>query len=300
MQQEKNYNYPTNRFGELWMRLPLILRSILLGFGVASIGIGVWLSLFSNFSVPWSVSIMGVFLVVYWMYFSGSWNPKSTKVYRQFCFRKTRLDKFVWPWALAAGFFIILSLHFGWELTFRFHEFQPEVFKVASYLNDYPSWMAWAIIVMASMVAGICEEIGYRGYLQAPLEKKYGPVVGISIASVVFVVIHLHQAWVGGISGMVGIFIISSMIGYLAYATGSLLPGIIAHVSFDIINFSYWWSDVLGTFDRKPIGITGVDTHFMITLTIVLLSLVLFFVSIRKILKQKEERRVEVQMELEV
>ncbi len=291
MQQEKIYNYPSSGFGRIWMRLPLILRSIILGFGVASIGIGAWLSLFSNFSVPWSVSIMGVFLVLYWMYFSGRWNPKSTKMYRKFCFRKTRLDKSVWPWALTAGFFIILSLHFGWELTFRINEFQPDVFKVASYLNDYPAWMAWAIIVMASLVAGICEEIGYRGYLQAPLEKKYGPVVGISITSAVFAVIHLHQAWAGGLSGMAGIFIISSMIGYLAYVTQSLIPGIIAHVSFDIINFSYWWSDVLGTFERKPIEITGIDNHFVLALTIVLLSFVLFFFTTQKLLKQKAQRK---------
>ena len=90
---------------------------------------------------------------------------------------------------------------------------------------------------------------------------------------------------------MVGIFIISSMIGYLAYATQSLIPGIIAHVSFDIINFSYWWSDVLGTFERKPIGITGVDNHFVLTLTIVLMSFVLFFLTTQKLLKRKADRK---------
>ena len=92
---------------------------------------------------------------------------------------------------------------------------------------------------MASLVAGICEEIGYRGYMQAPLDRKYGPVAGISITSLVFVVIHLHQAWASG-AVLVQLFVISFMCGYLAYSSKSLLPGIIAHVTLDIINFSYF------------------------------------------------------------
>ena len=66
------------------------------------------------------------------------------------------------------------------------------------------------------MVAGICEEVGYRGYLQKPLEQRYGPVFSISITSIVFIVIHLHQAWLGNI--VVLAFLVSFMIGYLAYA----------------------------------------------------------------------------------
>ena len=82
------------------------------------------------------------------------------------------------------------------------------------------------------------------------------------------------------------------MIGYLAYSTNSLLPGIIAHVTFDIINFSYWWSDVMGNFELKPIGVTGVDNHFIITSLVVLLSLVLFIVAIHKLLKMKIKESV--------
>ena len=131
----------------------------------------------------------------------------------------------------------------------------------------------------------ITAEMGFRGYMQKPLEKKYGPMIGISITSLVFVVVHLHQAWASGV--LLGIFIISFMIGLLAWSTNSLLPGIIAHVSFDIINFSYWWSDVIGNFEHKPIGMTGVDNHFIITTAVVLLSVVIFFVAISKLLKLK-------------
>ena len=62
---------------------------------------------------------------------------------------------------------------------------------------------------------------------------------------------------------------------------------VLAHVSFDIINFACWWSDVTGTFERKPIAVTGVDNHFIISLMAVLLTVVLFVVSIRKLLRLK-------------
>jgi membrane protease YdiL (CAAX protease family) len=286
MQQVKKLNYPSNAFGRFWMKVPLGVRSILSGFGVSSLGIGIWGLLVTFISVPWSVVAMGAILILYWIYFSGKWNPINTQAFRRFSMRQTKLKRPVWIWGLVAAFFIFIMWHACLILTFRIVEFQPEIFKVFRNANDYPAWTSWSLVLMGSLVAGICEEIGYRGYLQAPLEKKYGPVAGISITSLVFVVIHLHQAWASGFV-LVLIFVISVMFGYLAYSTKSLIPGIIAHVSLDIINFSYWWSDVLGTFQRKPISITGVDNHFIITVMVVLLSTILFIVSTRKLLKLK-------------
>jgi membrane protease YdiL (CAAX protease family) len=285
MQQLNNSNYPSNAFGRFWMKVPLVVRSILSGFGVSSLGVGIWVLMVTNIPVPWSVVPMGAILILYWMYFSGRWKPSNTQVFRRFCIRQIKLKRPVWIWGMMAAFSIIILLHWGFSLTFRIYEFQPEIFKTARYLNDYPAWTTWSLILMASLVAGICEEIGFRGYMQTPLEQKYGPVAGISITSLVFVVVHLHQAWASGI--LAGIFIISFMIGYLAYSTKSLLPGIIAHVTFDIVNYSYWWSDVIGTFERKPISMTGVDNHFIITVMVVLLCIILFIVSIRKLLKLK-------------
>jgi len=287
MQQEKKLNYPSNAFGRFWMKVPLVVRSLLSGFGVSSLGIGIWLVVVSSIPAPWSFVLMGSILILYWMYFSGKWNPLNTKVFRRFCMRPTKLKRPVWIWGLVGAFFLFILWHSCLILIFRIVEFQPEIFKIFRYVNDSPSWTSWSLILMGSLVAGICEEIGYRGYMQAPLEQKYGPVAGISITSLVFVIVHLHQAWASGLV-LVQLFVISFMIGYLAYATKSLLPGIIAHVSLDIINFSYWWSDVIGTFEHKPISMTGVDNHFIITVVVVILSTVLFIVAIRKLLKMRD------------
>ena len=223
----------------------------------------------------------------FWMYFSGSWNPVSTQEFRKFCFRQVKLKKDVWIWGMigSLGFFGIVNLN--WVLTFRFVQFEPETYKTAVFLNDMPLGLAWAAIIMSSLVAGIIEEIGFRGYMQTPLEKKYGAFKGILITAIIFFIAHLHQAWTNSIE--IQIIIISIMIGYLAYATNSLIPGIIAHVLFDIVNFSYWWSDVIGTFRHQPLSITGIDKHFIISVAIFLFATVVFLISIRKLLKLKSD-----------
>ena len=127
---------------------------------------------------------------------------------------------------------------------------------------------------MISAVAGICEEVGFRGYMQVPLEKRYGPLVAISIVSVVFVLVHLHQAWSGPV--LFQIFFLSVLFGSIAFYSGSLIPGIVAHIVMDICNFSFWWTKLGSQFDKKTIGETGIDNHFVLWSVIFTLSLISF------------------------
>jgi len=65
MQQLKNSNYPSNVYGRFWMKVPLVVRSILIGFGVSSLGVGIWALLVTNIPVPWSIVPMGAILILY-------------------------------------------------------------------------------------------------------------------------------------------------------------------------------------------------------------------------------------------
>ena len=96
-----------------------------------------------------------------------------------------------------------------------------------------------------------------------------------------FVVFHLNQAW--ALPVLLHIFVASILFGAIAYATGSLLPGIIAHTVLDIVNFSYWWTDIAGKFEYQPIAITGVDLHFVVWLLILTTSGALVIWSLRKV-----------------
>jgi hypothetical protein len=98
--------------------------------------------------------------------------------------------------------------------------------------------------------------------------------VAIAIVSLMFLVLHLNQAWAPPV--LTHLFALGALFGILAYVSGSLIPSIIAHVVVDVFNFSYWWSDVAGRFDMQTIAETGIDPHFVAWSLIFGASLALF------------------------
>jgi membrane protease YdiL (CAAX protease family) len=217
---------------------------------------------------------MGGVLWLYWKYFGGNWWPKSTAESRQNAFRDVKLSAGAWKWSLLAAVFFVVVVQSGFVATFRIMEFPAEEFTEEYYFDALPAWLAWSFIVMSSLVAGICEETGFRGYMQVPLEKRYGPAAATAIVSIVFLATHLHQAWALPI--LFHVVAISVFLGILAYASGSLIPSILGHTVMDIINFSYWWSDVAGRFTMRPIAETGIDSHFILWLLIFVVFVTLF------------------------
>lgn len=265
-----------------WNKIPIIIRAILLGFLVSTLGITIWAGVATFLMMPWSFILMAGLLWLFVKYTSGNWWPERTKAFREVNFRRKSLAPQAWLPALLGALFIVLIEQSGLVFTFRLMEFPAEDFLVEySFLSQVPTWAAWLFIIMISAVAGICEEVGFRGYMQVPLEKKYGPVVGIAIVSVVFVVVHLHQAWSGPI--LIHIFLMSAIFGAIAWFSGSLIPGIIAHIIMDICNFSFWWSDLGGQFDRETIFTTGVDSHFILWTGIFVISITGFVMAMRKL-----------------
>jgi membrane protease YdiL (CAAX protease family) len=133
---------------------------------------------------------------------------------------------------------------------------------------------------MGSIVAAVCEETGFRGYMQAPLQKRYGPRVAIVATSILFALIHLSHRWALPI--LPHIFGASVLLGVLAYRSGSLIPGIIGHAILDIFDYAFWWTTITGKIDRKTIGETGVDAHFIIWVLLLAAATMAFFRVIRK------------------
>jgi membrane protease YdiL (CAAX protease family) len=270
-----------------WQRIPVVVRAIVVGFVVFEIGVGAWLVIAALVPAPWSIVMMGGILWAYWKYFSGNGWPQSTVEARRSRFRATKMPAAVWKWGLMAAMLFVVVVQSGFVMTFRIVEFPAEAFAAGYRFGDAPIWVAWLAIVMASLVAGICEEIGFRGYMQVPLEKRYGPTVSLVIVSMVFVVSHLNQAWAPPI--LFHIFAVSVMLGVLAYASGSLIPGIIGHTVMDIPNFAYWWTDVAGTFDKRPIAETGVDAHLIVWALIFVASVALFSWAARQTLAARRQ-----------
>ncbi len=277
-----NAQLPESRVLRLWGRIPVLIRALVSGIVVMAVGVWMWPVVLTVVPAPWSVAVMVGLLWVYWKYFSGSWAPKSTQAARRKNFRAVSLSRDVWIWGLLLAALLVVVWHSTLVVTFRFIEFPADLF-VEEYraLGKAPPWVAWLVVIMTSIVAGICEETGFRGYMQVPLESRYGPTLAIAMVTGVFLVVHLHQAWAAPIVAQ--IIAVSALIGLLAHVSGSLIPGMIGHVVLDIINFSYWWTDLAGHFDKRPIAETGVDTHAIVWTLILAAATVLFLLACRKI-----------------
>ncbi len=268
-----------------WLRLPVLIRAIISGVFVSSIGVYAWLAVGAILPAPLAFVVMGMLLWLYVKYFSGSWWPKSTAEARRKYFRSIKLSPAAWRWSILAAVLIVVNWQSAMVLTFRIIEFPAETFTAGYDVEALPLWIAWLMILMSSLVAGICEETGYRGYMQVPLEVRYRPWIAIVIVSVLFLIIHLPQVWAPPV--LIHLFTLSALLGILAYAAGSLIPSIIAHVSLDIFNFSYWWTDVAGTFDRRPVTETGIDVHFVLWALVFVASALLFVWSVHKTLSER-------------
>jgi hypothetical protein len=182
----------------------------------------------------------------------------------------------------------VIIVQASFVVTFRLVDF-PAVAFTADYklLDAFPLWEAFAIIVMSSVVAAICEETGFRGYIQQPLEKRYGPVVAIVFTSLLFAGIHLTHTWARQI--VPHIFFASVLLGILAYRTQSLIPGIVGHAILDVFDYSVWWTDLFGGFTKQTIFKTGIDLHFVVWSLVLVFSVIAFFRVIGK-LRPKEEQ----------
>ena len=283
---DKQTQYSDSPIIRSWQRIPVLIRAIVSGAFVSTIGVGAWVLVYP-IPAPWSIAVMSGVLWLYWKYFSGSWRPRVTAEARRNNFRAVKLSAAVWKWGLVGALLFVVVVQSGLVMTFRIVEFPAEAFKAEYNLDALPVWIAWISIIMASLVAGICEETGFRGYMQVPLEERYGPAVGITIVSIVFLVFHLHQAWAPHV--LFQIFAASVLWGILAYASGSIIPGIIGHTIMDIINFSFWWSDVAGKFERQTIAETGIDFHFITWVLIFGVAIALFFWVTRKIMAVRQQ-----------
>ena len=277
-----------NTLSRYWQRVPLVIRAIVTGYLVFAIaGTLAWTVVLAFIPAPWSLLVMAGVLWVYWKYFSGSWWPKSTSQARRRYFRATRLSREVWKWGLLAALLGVVVLQASFVVVFRIVEFPAETWALGYDFSGAPLWLTWLFLIMASLVASITEEVGFRGYMQVPLEERYGPVAGITIVSLGFAVLHLNQAWAPPV--LIPLFGISVIWGILAYSSGSLILAMISHAAADIFNFSYWWTNVAGEFTQRPISETGMDAHFVIWGLILVASIALFSWAARKTLAARTE-----------
>jgi len=265
-----------SRYFSGWGRLPTALRAIISGLLMALIPANVWPLLLLNLGVPLAAILEVVFLALYVWWASGGGPPRTTQAARATAFRRGTPTSTQWSWGA-------VSIHASIVLLFRIVPYPMAAFRQGYDFSFIPSLpLRWLAVVVSAASAGICEETGFRGYMQRPLELRHGALVAILISSLLFTAVHLTKDW--AMAGMVAIvFGAGVLLALLAWSSGTLIFGMIGHVVMDIGLFAYWWTGIAGNFTARPISETGVDQPFLNACAVLATSLVIVLLAISKL-----------------
>ena len=85
-----------------------------------------------------------------------------------------------------------------------------------------------------SLLAGLGEELLFRGLLQPWVSEQAGTVIGLVVASLLFGLLHAVSTAYAVLATLIGVYL-----GWLLLATGNLLPAIIAHALYDFLVLTY-------------------------------------------------------------
>lgn len=225
-----------SRLKAAWNWLPIIVRAIVLGFLLLEIGSTLaFLPLLGNLrfhpEIPWAFPITLVVLGLYAAYFSGWGAPAATRGARQKLSRASAPSAKVWRAAIPAMGFGIVAL-----IALRL--LSPSVMPVQApsipiSFSSLPLQTVIGALLSIAIIAGVTEEMSFRGYMQRPLEEAYGIVPAIITVGIMFWTAHLDH----GITVTHLPFQMSASValGLLAYATRSLIPAMIAHAVGDLL-----------------------------------------------------------------
>ena len=104
-------------------------------------------------------------------------------------------------------------------------------------LSQVPRITMISLLLMAAPVAGIVEEAAFRGYMQGPIERRYGMAVAILVTGTMFAVAHLDFTlvlWPYYVA-------VAAIYGTVTHLTSSILPAIVLHTSGNLYsNFDLW------------------------------------------------------------
>ncbi len=85
------------------------------------------------------------------------------------------------------------------------------------------------VAVEAGLLAPLCEEVVFRGYLQRTLQLRRGPAAAILLAALAFAARHLDPV------RFPALVFLGALFGWLAWRTGSIWPAVAAHAANNLL-----------------------------------------------------------------
>jgi membrane protease YdiL (CAAX protease family) len=274
-------------------RIPVIVRAIVGGLLVGMIPANVWLVFLVVLKLPVLLAVAAelLFLAVYVWWARGGGPPRQLRGVRADYFRVRSLSATQWLWGIIAAISFAVTVHSAIALLFRFVPYPAAAFRSGYDISFVPTrQLQYLVCVISALSAGVCEEVGFRGYMQRPIEERHGVLAAIVISSITFTLLHLTKGW--ALVGMVPIvFGAGLLLGTLARAAGTLWFGILGHWIMDIGLFLFWWTQVAGTFHELPISETGIDRAFVIESGVFAAALAAVLSATVMLLKLRDSRR---------
>lgn len=96
---------------------------------------------------------------------------------------------------------------------------------------DLPHWWWW-FAINNLLLTCVVEEVFFRGVIQQKLARKFSPVIGILVASILFGIVH----FAGGINYMLVAILAGFLYGFIYLQTGKLWQAILIHFSLNMIH----------------------------------------------------------------
>lgn len=116
--------------------------------------------------------------------------------------------------------------------------FDPFV-EISRFLEEFlrPLFNQWSIAQLAliSLLAGVGEEILFRGLIQDALTGSAGPIIAIGVASLLFGLLHTITTTYFIMATIIGVYL-----GLLFWIHGNLLVPIVTHAAYDFFALFYF------------------------------------------------------------
>ncbi|MEO7501089.1 MAG: CPBP family intramembrane glutamic endopeptidase [Gemmatimonadaceae bacterium] len=255
-----------------WAQLPVVVRAIISGGVMATVGTVPW-GLLAGFnlkhmpSVPWAVVPAALLLWMFWRYARGDWRPRSTSEARRKGLRANSLPGEVWGAAMLAGVVGLVALVLMQRVMNRLVVLPQQQ---DADLAKYPVLTVAILVAMGSVVAGVVEEGSFRGYMQGPIERRHGPVMAIVVTGLLFGFAHFTHPEVT-IVLMPYYLAVAAVYGALAYFTNSIFPSMVLHAGGNMLAaidlFALGQSEWQASPNPAPlIWATGTDASFWVSL----------------------------------
>ena len=212
----------------------LFAGSLAWGLALAPLNLRLWPS------VPWAVVPMAAYLWLYWRFVGGRLGSDEGATWRREQLRANPVRADVWPIALMTGLVGFTTLLTFVTVMARLVPMAAPAAIIAP--AGMPRGTIVVLLVMASLVAGVTEESAFRGYMQGPIERRYGLAAAILINGAMFGLLHFPNHPAETLTMLPYYLAVAAVYSGVTWAGDSILPAVVLHAGGDVWSLTRLWA----------------------------------------------------------